>query len=81
MNKLNFFKSFKSKGGKMAKPTYTERAKSVVPEPFNSILPGPKYKSDTTYSDGSVRTGYGKSKSEAERNSRNTSSSYYKSKK
>lgn len=59
----------------MAKPTYTEKAKSVVPEPFNSILPGPRYSSDSTYSDGSVRRGYGGSKSEAERNSRNTSSS------
>lgn len=62
----------------MAKPVHTSDAKAVVPEPFNSILPGPDYKSETIYSDGEVRVGYGSSKSEAERNSRDYSSSYHK---
>lgn len=62
----------------MPKPVHTSEAKQVVPEPFNSILPGPDYKSETTYSDGSVRVGYGDSKTEAEQNSRSPSSSHRK---
>lgn len=62
----------------MAKPIHTDDAETVVPEPFNSLLPGPDYKAETTYSDGEVRVGYGDSKSEAERNSRDYSSSYHK---
>lgn len=65
----------------MAKPVYTSDAKPVVPEPFNSLIPGPDYKSETTYSNGEVRAGYGDSKSEAERNSRDYSTSYHKSSK
>lgn len=65
----------------MAKPVHTSDAKSVVPEPFNSLIPGPDRKSETTYSDGEVRVGYGNSKSEAERNSRDYSTSYPKSSK
>jgi hypothetical protein len=51
------------------KPVHTE-VKSVVPEPFNSLLPGPRYKAETTYSDGYTKTGYGNSKTEAEKNSK-----------
>ena len=65
----------------MAKPVHTSDAKAVLPEPFNTIIPGPDYKAETTYSDGEVRTGYGDSKAEAERNSQNYSSSYHKSSK
>lgn len=63
----------------MSKPVHTNDAEAVAPEPFNSFIPGPRYKSDTEYSDGEVRTGYGDSKSEAERNSRDYSKSYHKS--
>lgn len=51
------------------KPVHTE-VKSVVPEPFNSLLPGPRYEAETTYSDGSKKTGYGNSKTEAIKNSK-----------
>lgn len=51
------------------KPVHTE-VKSVVPEPFNSLLPGPTHKAETTYSDGSKKTGYGNSKTEAAKNSK-----------
>lgn len=65
----------------MSKPVHTDDAKSVVPEPFNSLIPGPTNKAETTYDTGEVRTGYGDSKSEAESNSRDRSSSYHKSSK
>ena len=51
------------------KPVHTE-VKSLVPEPFNSWLPGPTHKAETTYSDGSKKTGYGDSKTEAIKNSK-----------
>lgn len=51
------------------KPVHTE-VKSVVPEPSNSLLPGPTHKAETTYSDGSKKTGYGNSKTEAVKNSK-----------
>lgn len=63
----------------MSKPVHTSDAEQVAPGIFN-VLPGPDYKAETTYSDGEVRVGYGDSKSEAERNSRDHSSSYHKSK-
>ncbi len=53
----------------MKKPVHTE-VKSVVPEPFNSLIPGPKRIATTTYPDGSKKTGYGNSKSEAIKNSK-----------
>jgi len=40
--------------------------KAVAPGIFN-LLPGPDYKAVTTWSDGTKSTGYGDSKSEAER--------------
>ncbi len=63
----------------MAKPVHTSDAKTVVPEPFNSIIPGPNYKAESSYSNGEVRVGYGDSKTEAEKNSRDYSTSYHKS--
>lgn len=51
------------------KPVHTE-VKSVVPEPFNSLLPGPTKVATTTYSDGSQQKGYGNSKTEAINNSK-----------
>ncbi len=51
------------------KPVHTE-VKEVVPEPFNSLLPGPTHKAETTFSDGSKKTGYGYSKTEAINNSK-----------
>ena len=51
------------------KPVHTE-VKSVIPEPFNSWLPGPTHKAITTYSDGSKKEGLGYSKTEAIKNSK-----------
>ena len=65
----------------MSKAIRTDMAKPVVPEPFNSLIPGPDYKAETAFSDGEVRVGYGRSKAEAEKNSRKTATSHYKSRK
>ena len=61
-----------------SRPVHTSDARAVAPEPFNSFVPGPDYKAETTYSDGSTRVGYGDTPAEAERNSRDYSSSYRK---
>jgi hypothetical protein len=60
-------------------PVHTEPAEPVVDNPLgNAFVPGPAYKSTTTWSDGSKRVGYGDSKEEAESNSCDRSNSYRK---
>ena len=44
--------------------------KSVVPGIFNAIIPGPSVEATVTYEDGSQKTGYGDSKTEAVENAK-----------
>jgi len=50
----------------MSKKKVSSETKSVVPEPFNSLLPGPTHQTTNKYSDGSKSTGYGNSKTSSE---------------
>lgn len=59
----------------MGKKIVCSKTKQVVPEPFNSLLPGPRYKTENTHKDGSKVTGYGKSKSESRRDANRKSNS------
>lgn len=43
------------------------KTEQVVPEPFNTLLPGPRYKTTVTYADKSKSKGYGRSKSQAKK--------------
>jgi len=54
----------------MSKKPVSTSVKSVAPEPFNSLLPGPTHEATTTYSDGSQKKGFGNSKTEAIKNSK-----------
>lgn len=51
----------------MSKKKVNSETKSVVPEPFNSLLPGPTHKTTNTYSDGSKSEGYGNSKTSSQK--------------
>ncbi len=59
----------------MSKKVVHSETKEVCPEPFNSLLPGPRYKTENTHDDGSKVTGYGDSKSESKRAASEKSSS------
>lgn len=59
----------------MGKKVVHSETKQVVPEPFNSILPGPKYKTENTHEDGTKVTGYGDSKTESKNDANDKSSS------
>jgi hypothetical protein len=54
----------------MSKKPVNTTVKLVVPEPFNSFIPGPTHEATTTYSDGSQKKGVGYSKTEAIKNSK-----------
>ncbi len=59
----------------MSKKVVHSETKPVVSEPFNSFIPGPRYETKNTHSDGSTATGCGKSKNESKRSANDKSSS------